>query len=309
MTRQSYTYTSNPHAAPRALFSQSVPLTMMSDPRVVRGNTHTLAKKATMARVADNDAKHKSDQPPAKAAPARLHTEPTQPYYRYEVKPFSSLESDMAKYLEAENDLEIRRKDVVTEMDELIPRTEDLPFVPRKTGIDATTQVTDVSELFNFNLEVTPILEVIVAKTLEQALLEVNAEEEIASLHAAASQYHEEQEREAQWMHAQMELLKEEELEQTEARKLVKMKKAAELEMKTNIAGVNMIRQLLPDMIDKIAKKQVKSGAWKTSDKVAFERQLWPATLRAVDANRDAYFAAQQVVDGKPLTPQKRVCC
>ncbi len=39
-------------------------------------------------------------------------------------------------------------------------------------------------QLFDFNLEVKPILEVLVGKTVEQALLEVMEEEELASLRA-----------------------------------------------------------------------------------------------------------------------------
>jgi hypothetical protein len=40
-------------------------------------------------------------------------------------------------------------------------------YIPKKTGIDAATQVEDY-ELFNFDKEVAPILDVIVSKTLEE---------------------------------------------------------------------------------------------------------------------------------------------
>ena len=39
-------------------------------------------------------------------------------------------------------------------------------------------------QLFHFDLEVQPILEVLVGKTVEQALLEVMEEEELAALRA-----------------------------------------------------------------------------------------------------------------------------
>lgn len=39
-----------------------------------------------------------------------------------------------------------------------------------------------VCQLFDFDLEVQPILEVLVGKTIEQSLLEVMEEEELASL-------------------------------------------------------------------------------------------------------------------------------
>jgi radial spoke head protein 3 len=46
-----------------------------------------------------------------------------------------------------------------------------------------STQI-ESGELFDFDLEVQPILDVIVGKTLEQALMEVCEEEELAAIRA-----------------------------------------------------------------------------------------------------------------------------
>jgi hypothetical protein len=54
-------------------------------------------------------------------------------------------------------------------------------YVPRKTGIDAATQIEDEDNLFSFDTEVAPLLSVLVGKTMEQALMEV---EEYAELEA-----------------------------------------------------------------------------------------------------------------------------
>lgn len=45
-------------------------------------------------------------------------------------------------------------------------------YIPKKTGIDTATQVEDL-ELFDFSREVRPIVNVIVTKTLEQSMLEI----------------------------------------------------------------------------------------------------------------------------------------
>ncbi|KAK9503132.1 hypothetical protein O3M35_011762 [Rhynocoris fuscipes] len=55
------------------------------------------------------------------------------------------------------------------------------PFVPQKAGIDAATQIYP-GELFQFDVEVKPILEVLVGKTIEQALMEVMEEDELAAI-------------------------------------------------------------------------------------------------------------------------------
>uniref|UniRef100_A0A2K5S4N3 Radial spoke head 3 n=1 Tax=Cebus imitator TaxID=2715852 RepID=A0A2K5S4N3_CEBIM len=49
----------------------------------------------------------------------------------------------------------------------------------------------DVQTLFDFDLEVTPVLEVLVGKTIEQSLLEVMEEEELANLRASQREYEE----------------------------------------------------------------------------------------------------------------------
>lgn len=55
------------------------------------------------------------------------------------------------------------------------------PYVSAKVGIDASTEIID-GELFDFDMEVQPILETLIGRTLQQALSEVIHEEEIAEL-------------------------------------------------------------------------------------------------------------------------------
>ncbi|XP_061566455.1 radial spoke head protein 3 homolog B-like [Cololabis saira] len=56
-------------------------------------------------------------------------------------------------------------------------------FIPDKSGIDVTTQIKE-GELFDFDREMQPVVEVLVGKTIEQSQLEVMEEEELASLRA-----------------------------------------------------------------------------------------------------------------------------
>ena len=59
-------------------------------------------------------------------------------------------------------------------------RPEQL-YIPKKTGIDAFTQVEN-DELFNFDREVDPIVKVIATKTLEQAVLELEEDVELEKM-------------------------------------------------------------------------------------------------------------------------------
>ncbi|XP_051176732.1 radial spoke head protein 3 homolog B isoform X2 [Leptopilina boulardi] len=68
-----------------------------------------------------------------------------------------------------------------TQTDHFVDRPATPLFCPKKIGQDASTQI-EAGELFDYDIEVQPILEVLVGKTIEQALLEVLEEEEIAAL-------------------------------------------------------------------------------------------------------------------------------
>eukprot|EP00108_Taenia_solium_P002741 TsM_001076100 transcript=TsM_001076100 gene=TsM_001076100 len=85
----------------------------------------------------------------------------------------------------------------VIETDDYGTQTEqfiDRPITPlievAKTGIDFAIQ-TEHWELFDFNIEVVPILEVLLNRTMEQSLMEVMEEEELAEIRAKQAVFEE----------------------------------------------------------------------------------------------------------------------
>merc|ERR1719486_1775954 len=68
-----------------------------------------------------------------------------------------------------------------TQTDFLLDRPPSPLFMPAKIGVDIDTQIED-GELFDFDVECEPVLEVLVGKTLEQSMMEVLEEEELESL-------------------------------------------------------------------------------------------------------------------------------
>jgi radial spoke head protein 3 len=69
-------------------------------------------------------------------------------------------------------------QEVEAQTDFYIDKPPERLFKPRKFGVDKETQVLD-GELFDFDIEVAPILQVLMNKTLEQARMEVLEEEEL----------------------------------------------------------------------------------------------------------------------------------
>jgi len=76
--------------------------------------------------------------------------------------------------------------EVSIQTDEFKKRPPTPPYVPVKTGVDASTQIEsedyEKGYIFDFDAEVEPIVNVIVYKTMEQALVEVRQEHELLSL-------------------------------------------------------------------------------------------------------------------------------
>jgi len=62
-----------------------------------------------------------------------------------------------------------------TQTDAFLDRPATPLFVAQKSGTDAETQIAP-GDLFDFDFEVEPLLEVLVGKTLEQGLLEVRVD-------------------------------------------------------------------------------------------------------------------------------------
>jgi len=78
--------------------------------------------------------------------------------------------------------------DIDTQTDAFMDRPASPLFIPMKTGVDVDTQIYD-GELFDFDYEVEPILEVLVGKTLEQSMIEVMEEEELANMRSHQEQF------------------------------------------------------------------------------------------------------------------------
>jgi hypothetical protein len=96
------------------------------------------------------------------------------------------IEIQTEKYLEEVTDI-VTECEAYTQTDPFMDRPESPVFLPAKSGVDVAVQVEE--DLFNFDFEVDPILEVLVGKTLEQSMLEVMQEEEMRNIAEAQRQF------------------------------------------------------------------------------------------------------------------------
>ncbi|KAH0519991.1 Radial spoke head protein 3-like protein A [Microtus ochrogaster] len=194
-----YTYTSRPRAVPcqRRRYRDSLlqpadePLNygnIMYDRRVIRGNTYALPTGQVPGQP-DPLELQRQQQARRRALARKRAQEQLRPRTPEPVEGRKHVDVQTELYLEEIAD-RIVEVDMECQTDAFLDRPPTPLFIPAKTGKDVATQILE-GELFDFDLEVKPMLQVLVGKTIEQALLEVMEEEELANLRANQYAYEE----------------------------------------------------------------------------------------------------------------------
>jgi len=149
---------------------------IMSDKRVVRGNTYAALvvpeedpNEIAKMREAQRRRIDRANKP---SYGAGQDMAPVPGRHHMDVQTDTYLEELTERTMEFEAE---------TQTDFLLDRPQEPLFMPAKIGVDAGTQIED-GELFNFDVEVEPILEVLVGKTLERGMMECCEEEELAAM-------------------------------------------------------------------------------------------------------------------------------
>lgn len=181
-----YTFASQPRAVrqrKKYRDDESNPIygNIMYDRRIVRGNTY--AQNTLPATAQPDPIEIQRQQELRRRAIAKKRAkEQLRPKSPEAVEGRKHIDVQTELYLEELSD-RVEEADVDCQTDAFLDRPPSPLFIPAKTGVDIETQILE-GELFDFDIEVKPILEVLVGKTIEQSLLEVMEEEELANLRA-----------------------------------------------------------------------------------------------------------------------------
>jgi hypothetical protein len=158
---------------------------IMYDRRVIRGSTYA---QRTLPASAQPDPLEVQRQQEVKrrrrAANQQVRVRTPEPV---EGRRHTDVQTEL--YLEELSE-RIEEADVECQTDAFLDRPKSPMFIAAKSGVDCATQILD-GELFDFNVEVRPVLQVLVGKTVEQALIEVMEEEELANLREQQRIFHE----------------------------------------------------------------------------------------------------------------------
>ena len=159
---------------------------------------------------------------------------------------------------------------------EILPKRPVSPCPwPEKTGIDTETQIDD-GELFNFDVEVAPLVQVIVSKTLEDSRREVLEEEEMKNIDFQMNKFKLKEKEEND---------KIKEFENEEKKRFnERLKKKKEKENKIEITKMfqqklitrKLAKQYVNKLINNSYKKLEQRGILKTADANDFFTELLP---------------------------------
>merc|ERR1719293_157568 len=147
----------------------------MNDRRVVRGNTYAslVAPQQDAAEIQkQREAQRRRLMKANKTTKRTTTPDPVPGRKHMDIQTDSYLEELTERTVDFEAE---------TQTDFLLDRPPSPLFMPAKIGVDVETQIEE-GELFDFDVEVESVLEVLVGKTLEQSMMEVLEEEELYSL-------------------------------------------------------------------------------------------------------------------------------
>uniref|UniRef100_A0A8C9RDN2 Radial spoke head 3 n=1 Tax=Scleropages formosus TaxID=113540 RepID=A0A8C9RDN2_SCLFO len=298
-----YTFSSSP----RAILNRSKyrePITendkhakygnIMYDRRVVRGNTY--AQYILPATPQPDPSELRRQQEARRRAIERRRT-------KEQLRLRTPEPVEGRKHADVQTDLyllelsdKIDESSVECQTDAFLDRPTTPLFIPVKSGKDVATQIEE-GELFDFDVEVRPMLEVLVGKTVEQALLEVMEEEELAILRAQQRAF--EELRSAELVEVQR-LEEQERRRREEKERRIKQQREVlqkEKEAAEKIAAQAFAKQYLSSLLPHVYNMLRDSGFFYDPVERDVETGFLPWLMAEVNSTLEKRYVARTVLD------------
>ncbi|XP_051510821.1 radial spoke head protein 3 homolog [Myxocyprinus asiaticus] len=299
-----YTFSSRPRPVPsRPKYRNTAPLlneeqgsygNIMYDRRIVRGNTyaqHVLpitSQTDPVDFLRQQEARRKAMS--RKRVKEQFGLKTPEP-----LEGRKNIDVQTETYLEELSD-HIEDASVECQTDMFLDKPATPLFIPAKTGRDVATQIED-GELFDFDMEVQPVLQVLVGKTIEQALLEVEEEEELASLRAQQQVFKEI--RDAELVEVQRMEERERRLCLEKENRIKQQMAVLEKEKETaeKIAARAFAQQYLSDLLPTVYSNLRDSGYFYDPVKRDLETGFLPLLMEEVSSTLEQRYVARTVLD------------
>lgn len=279
---------------------QQATTNIMFDRRVVRGNTYaaqvmSLSAQAELQRAEkqNNESATRKSQGSKKnrSADGSNHRSTTpdaidgRKHMDIQTEPYLEELTDKADEVTQE-----------TQTDPMLDRPPTPVHVPFKTGRDAETQILD-NDLFSFDTEVDPLLDVLVGKTLEQAMLEVMQEEELELLRQQQLEF--EQRRKEEVLEAQrLEAAEKRKFEEKERRKKQEVARIQrEKETREKLRARQFAKSYLTNLENRVFARLADEGWFRDNVAHEVELEFYPWLMDQMDKELDGRHKARALVD------------
>jgi len=263
---------------------------IMHDKRVVRGNTYA----SLVMPQQDNMQEVQKQREAQRRRLMRANQTKRRPGTPDAVMGRKHMDIQTDSYLEelTERTVEFEAE---TQTDFLLDRPPSPLFMPAKVGVDIETQIEE-GELFDFDREVEPVLEVLVGKTLEQSMMEVLEEEELDSIRRHQEEF--EQLRNAELLEVQrMEAAEKRRADELERRmQQQRAQKEQDMSVMRKVISRNIAFDYLGGLKEKAMKQLLDAGVFQDTIQVAVDGIFLPNLMSAVTAELQANRRNQALV-------------
>lgn len=274
---------------------------IMHDRRVVRGNTYaaqvmSMSTQAELDRAEREAAERKKQTLRQSQSNGKRDTTITKRSTTPDaVEGRKHMDIQTEQYLEELTDA-IEEVTQETQTDPMLDRPPTPVYVPFKAGRDAETQIQE-GDLFHFDTEVDPILDVMVGKTLEQAMLEVMQEEEIEQLRQQQLDF--EQRRKEEILEAQrLEAAEKRKFEEKERRKRQEVARIQrEKETREKLRARQFAKAYLTNLENRVFSRLQDEGWFRDNVAHEVELEFYPWLMQQVDKELERSRKARSLVD------------
>eukprot|EP00210_Caulerpa_lentillifera_P007502 g7168.t1 len=274
----------------------TIPSNIMFDRRVVRGNTYAprmiTTERSSILKKHHPVTKHRSNEPhPERRLSWRRSgmttPEPVDGRHHMDVQTDAYLEEVAAECSISEHS---------TQTDVFYQRPITPLFIPRKLGVDTSTQV-ELGETFDFDVEVEPILESILGKVLEQSSVEI-----VEALELEAMDLHrlEMQQRRAQDLTVtqEMEAVEKRRIEEIERRlKQEAERKEREMQIRKRIAAQTYARGYLNGIVKNVFHELEVKGYFHDPVEKEVENEFLPWLELSIERHVHRKRCVRRVID------------
>mmetsp|Transcript_94650 Transcript_94650/g.276720 ORF Transcript_94650/g.276720 Transcript_94650/m.276720 type:complete len:455 (+) Transcript_94650:110-1474(+) len=264
---------------------------LMHDRRVIRGNTYAslVAPQPDMAEVQKQREAQRRRLMRANKTTKRAGTpEPVPGRKHMDIQTDSYLEELTERTVEFEAE---------TQTDFLLDRPPSPLFMPAKIGVDIETQIED-GELFDFDVECEPVLEVLVGKTLEQSMMEVLEEEELESLRRHQEDF--ERRRNAELIEVQRMEAAEKRRQEEMQRRLQQQSSQREKDLSTmrKVVSRSIAAAHLGSLKDRALAHLLDAGIFADAVQLAVDNRFVPQLLQMVTQQMEQSRSDRQIFNG-----------